>query len=232
MTDVWRMGIVLEPVEVSGLAAALENLAGLATGDIAVRAAIPREDDLFGLAEERAAPRPLGATIELTGSGGELPLEAARTLVDQVAPFVDLTRSTVAVGTLHVIERRPGDVLIVIAGRRDPTLDAPAFFDWWLNRHAPLVRRSFNGYIPFGYEQVHVDALRSRRACEALGVAWEPLDIYETLVARDPQTFIDMFRDRAFQQALIDDEAGNVDQSSIWCGGLKALGSGKAGEIA
>ena len=77
------------------------------------------------------------------GAAGELPcrptdadatlFDAARQVAAGLAGRIDAARSTVAIGPLHVIEQRAGDALMVIAARRDPSLTAAAFFDWWYN---------------------------------------------------------------------------------------------------
>jgi len=221
-SDTIRLALILEPrdgiqINQDMMFAAIRPVVAKREFAVVLRGGVRRADDYFGPSSGRDGSSTITATLELTARGAEA-IERLSTMgaeaATALARIIDPQRSTVAIGPLHVIEERTGDVLLVISARRNSTLSAEVFFDWWHNQHAPLVRKLL-GTIPFGYEQVHVDQTLSRLACERGGLTWQPLDLYETLVASEIETLREMSFDTKLQNALIEDEAGRVRVGSM-----------------
>jgi hypothetical protein len=185
-------------------------------GRAAIRAAVLNEENpLAGVVGDRAGPTPDDAVIEVTlpeGDALERLLTGAAGLGRDLDGMIDPAQSTLMVGMAYLVIAGDANIFVALGARRDPAIRVEDMRHWWLNQHAPLVKKTIRP-PPAGYEQLHVDRELSEQACRAAGLAWEPFDLFDSINVHTVADFIASTGDPKIQQTLLEDEIGKVDHS-------------------
>lgn len=103
------------------------------------------------------------------GAGGLDRLEEfALGAVEQVAPAIDLSRSSAIAGHRHVLMTRGGPCMMIFALTPPTAMTPPDFFAYWRDRHAPMVIAASGG--KGSYYQLHGNMAASTRLAERLSL--------------------------------------------------------------
>jgi hypothetical protein len=186
-----------------------------------LRTAIQIENDPMAAAAGDRTVVPLHGLVEVTtAEGSDALVGFARTAAKLLGDAVDWSASAAFVGQVHeVLPAPPGDLLLVLAAHRLPSLDPAAFGDYWLHRHATLALSLLDegAKARMGYQQVHAEADLSQLAALAAGAAISDYDgILEVGLAAIEH--LPHATNPAFAQAIADDEQHFTDQSAAMCG--------------
>lgn len=114
----------------------------------------------------------------------------------------------------HMVPVRQGAVFLSLSFRRFPGKSVAQFRSWWHDRHAPMAILVLTEPLLLAYDQVHVEALISQTAADALGVASSDYDAYDNLTFESSSAFQQACSDAAGMARLSEDEAQWIDNTS------------------
>jgi EthD domain len=208
----------LEP-SIARSSAELERTA-LDTG-AALRIAVQIENDPMAAAAGDRTVVPLHGLVEVTtDQRSDVFVSFAGTAARLLGDAVDWSASAAFVGAVHeVLPTPPGDLLLVLAAHRLPSLDPEAFGDYWLRHHAALALSLLDDEAKarMGYTQVHAERSLSQQAAAAAGATISDYDgVLEVGLAAIEH--LPHATNPAFAQAIADDEQHFTDQSAAMCG--------------
>jgi len=203
----------------AALRAAAEALKGrIGSENVSIRIAVRVEDDpLSGLMAQRGKAASIDSVFEATLAEGQSPYDlipCADGLMSHFEGLVEPASSALLAGTAHLIIEGTGNVFIALAARRDPGISVGDMRRWWLEQHAPLVKRIVRPQSN-SYEQLHVDRDLSRRASEAAGFVFEPYDLFDTVTYDVVSDFVQVLSNEEISRQLYEDEIGHIDHPSF-----------------
>lgn len=162
---------------------------------------------------EAIGPAPGGfeAMVEAFGEdlSTEALVEALAPIVDAVSGQVDLARSAVLAGNQHLLAPTDnGPFMLVFALRRPQQMSREAFFDYWANRHGPMIAKGLGERGT--YYQFRGDEDATRSAAQRLGAGIDDFDGHAGGWLRDPSVLgVSMKRPQA--AIALDDERQFID---------------------
>lgn len=160
--------------------------------------------------------RPVDGAVEVSvanGQEGIIPdiCRAMRPLLDR---FAEPGSIEVMTGPMHhMVPVREGGVFLSLSFRRDPRTTVRQFRDWWHDQHAPLCIPILGEEL-LAYDQVHVEEAPSRKAAEALGVAFVAYDAYDNLTFASLKGYLESVSDLQGLARIGEDEVGRIDNTS------------------
>jgi hypothetical protein len=157
------------------------------------------------------APEGFEAMVEAAGDGSfPFLIDALAPIIDAVAEEADLARSTVIAGEHHLLAPNTGPYMMVFALRRPAGMSREAFFDYWANRHGPMITKGFGSRG--SYYQLHGDDEATRAAATRFGVGVADFDGHAGGWLRDPSVLgVSMRHEQA--AAALDDERRFIEHS-------------------
>lgn len=163
---------------------------------------------------EAIGPAPDGfeAMVEAVGEdpAADALAGALAPVLEAVSGHVDPARSTVLAGDHHLLAPHPGPYMMVFALRRPAQMSREAFFDYWANRHGPMIMSGFQSRG--SYYQLHGDEAATRAVAERFGVGLADFDGHAGGWLRDPSVLaVSMRRDGA--RVALDDERRFIDHA-------------------
>lgn len=198
------------------LAQAVEGAVGEAAGRPGVTLAFglrspgdPIEGTWHG---EALGPAPDGFEVLAEASGETLDFDA---LAHALAPVLeaaagrfDGARSTLLAGRHHLLAPDGGPYMMVFALRRPAAMTREAFFDYWANRHGPLILSRFRGRG--SYYQFHGDDTATAALARRFGIGVDDYDGHAGGWLPDPAVLAtSMRRDNA--RTALEDERQFID---------------------
>jgi EthD domain len=131
---------------------------------------------------------------------------------------IDIERSSISIGQAVVILDSPGEVFLGFLGRRRPDMSIQEMRDYWLNIHAPLAIELMGPPLSHhGYDQLHVDQEKSRKAAEIAGFPYVEYDMGDSINVPDLAEFLHAMSDETVARQLYEDETRFLDTTS-WRG--------------
>jgi hypothetical protein len=198
--------------------AALRALADEARATL--RLAVQLEGDPMSAeaAGDARTVRALRGVIEFTVAGTDH--EPLLAIVDRAAASVgddvDWSGSAACVGEVHEVLPAASDTLLLtLAANRLPSIDRPAFHEYWLNVHATLAMSMLDdaGKARMGYQQIHTDEAASARATELAGAGPSSFDgVLQCALAQI--TDLPHLTVPGFAEVIMKDEENFADQSA------------------
>lgn len=158
------------------------------------------------------APDGFEAMVEAVGEGvsDAALIEALAPIVEAVADHADLARSAVLAGDRHLLAPNFGPNMMVFALRRPAAMSREAFFDYWANKHGPMITRGFGSRG--SYYQLHGDDAATQAAAQRFGAGIADFDGHAGGWLRDAAVLgVSMKRPEAV--VALDDERQFIDHS-------------------
>lgn len=187
-----------------------------------LRTAVQIDNDPMAAAAGDRTVVPLHGLVEVTATESTELVDLSSTAARLIGDAVDWTASAALVGEVHeVLPTPPGELLLVLAAHRLPSLDSAAFGEYWLHHHAVLALSLLDDEAKsrMGYQQVHAEAALSQRAAAAAGAAISDYDgVLEVALAAFEH--LPHATNPAFAKAIADDEQHFADQSAAMCGAV------------
>jgi hypothetical protein len=132
-------------------------------------------------------------------------------LSGRLAAFVDSDRSTVMLGTEHVVIPGGGPIFVLIANRRLPHLTHEKFLRVWEDSHAPFTISNVPPEIGMRYRQFHNDPAAAADVAGTLGLKAENFDGAAECYYRDEAALRELMGRTAVVDLATEDERTFVD---------------------
>jgi len=166
--------------------------------------------------------RALRGVVDVTidGDDSDPLLGIAQPVAAALGTAVDWPASAVSVGVVRQVLPTPSETLMLtLAADRLPSIDRPAFHEYWLNSHAALAMSMLDDQNKerMGYQQVHADQVASARATDLAGAGASSFDgVLQCALAQI--TDLPHLTVPGFAEAIMKDEENFADQSAAMFG--------------
>lgn len=161
----------------------------------------------------------LEATLPAEGDAGRL-VPLVEHLGIRLSGIVDASRSAIVVGDTHELLPDRGEILLLLATYRLPSLDQAGFNRHWLDVHAPLALSLMSDAdkLAQGYVQLHADEAVSATASGLARFAPSGYAGVLECTVDSIETFLRIHSNPEFDAQIYADEAHFVDRGADFRG--------------